>query len=183
MIRQLDHKVMWWMAGAAMILAANSAAAEMRTPLKLRLEMGSQAVLSVDEKGSPRMEGDRAEPLSAVELEMVQTMIRDHPGAFGPKSAPLYSPGMPNPAANRIRFRFVPFAAGSQSLLIVENGISQSYMYKARIGRGDRSMITDVCQLVPEKRNVEHWPYQIDWIEISEVRVVSYEEGKPLLCA
>ena len=69
MIRQLDHKVMWWMAGAAMILAANSAAAEMRTPLKLRLEMGSQAVLSVDEKGSPRMEGDRAEPLSAVELE------------------------------------------------------------------------------------------------------------------
>jgi hypothetical protein len=55
-------------------------------------------------------------------------------------------------------------------------------MYRARIGRGDRSIVTDVCQLVPEKRNIEHWPYPIDWIEISDVRAVAYEEGKPPLC-
>ena len=183
MIRQLDPKLMRWISGGALILAANSAAAETQAPFKLRLEMGSQAVLSVDEKGTPRTDGNRAEPLSAVELEVVQTLIRDHPDAFGPKSASLYSRGMTSPAANRIRFRLVPFAAGSQSVLIVENGLSQSYMYKARMGYGEKTIITDVCQLVPEKRNVEHWPYQIDWIEISEVRVVSYEEGKPLLCA
>lgn len=172
-----------WIAGAAALMSANSAAAAMAGPLVVRLEMGSQAVIDLDQQGTPRLQGDRAEPLSAAELEMVDTLVRNHPDAIGPKSAPLYSPqGMPAPVRNQIRFRFVPFAAGSHAVLMVENGVRRSYMYKARIGRGDRSIMTDVCQLVPEKRNVEHWPYQIDWIEISDLRVVTYREGNPPLC-
>ena len=77
---------------------------------------------------------------------------------------------------------FVALDGGKESVLLIENGFPRSFMYRARIGRGEQWQPTDVCQILPEKRGYEHWPYEIDWIEIIEWHPVDYEPGQPLRC-
>lgn len=152
-------------------------------PVALHLSNGSQATLSADQSDKAHLISGTAEPISAGEIEMLRELVRNHPEAFGPNSAPVQTDQrVPPIQPNRIRFRFLPFDDGKQTLLIIENGALRSFMYKARIGRGSRSIPTDVCQLVPLKRNIEHWPYPLDWIEVSEVRAVAYNESAPPRC-
>ena len=171
-----------------MLLAVSPATAATATdqagrPLVLRLEVGAQAVLTTNERGQVHLLGDKAEPLTSQELALVRQLVQEHPDAFGPNAAPIHSdqvfPAIPQ---NSIRFRFVPIERGTQALLVIENGSSESYMYKARIGYAGKAGPTDVCQLIPDKRSIEHWAYPLDWIEISEVRAVPYAENSPPRC-
>ncbi|MBA3669557.1 MAG: hypothetical protein H0W71_05770 [Sphingomonas sp.] len=140
-------------------------------------------MIGPDPAGQMRMFGSSAQPLSAGEIDMVQRFVREHPEAFGPRAAPFDSNQWIRPVdSNRIRFRFLPFASGTQALLNTENGTNQSYSFKARIERGSKSVTTDVCQLVPAKRSVEHWPYPLDWIEITDMHVVPYDETELPRC-
>jgi hypothetical protein len=173
--------VHWIVALAALSAATASEATEDR--LVLRLEAGAQAVITIDNQGKVHVAGGKAEPLSAQELAFVRQAVQDHPDAFGPNAAPVHS-GQIFPAIppNNIRFRFVSLEGGSQSLLLVENGSDRSYLYKARIGYERNAGPTDVCQIIPDKRSVEHWAYPLDWIEISDVRAVPYDENVSPRC-
>ncbi|MEO6198474.1 MAG: hypothetical protein ABIO68_00850 [Sphingomicrobium sp.] len=151
--------------------------------MTLRVGSGAQAEIGLDPAGKARMLANQAEPLSAAEIGMIERFVRDHPDAFGPKAAPMTTGQWLTPIKrDRIRFRFVPFSGGAETVLVIENGSELSFIYKARIGRGSSSMMTDVCQVVPGKRGIEHWPYQIDWIEITNVRAIPYVDGSQPLC-
>lgn len=168
-----------------LLIAASVAASAqiVNGPMTLRIGSGAQAEIALDPAGKARMLANQAEPLSAAEVGMIGRFVRDHPDAFGPKAAPMTTDQWLTPIKrDRIRFRFVPFSGGAETVLVIENGSARSYMYKARIGRGAKSMITDVCQVVPGKRGIEHWPYQLDWIEIADVRAMPYVDGSQPLC-
>ena len=174
------HRVWFGILAAAL---TNAAAQPADSVSLLRLLSGSEVTIGLDDQDEPRLEGGPATPLEPGEMDMLLSMLRDHPDAFGPKSAPLHTDqALPLIIPERIRFRFIPLNGGSQSVLVIENGLQRSFMYKARIGRGTRSMVTDVCQVVPSLRGIEHWPYPIDWIEISDIHVVAWNEGDRPRC-
>jgi hypothetical protein len=131
--------------------------------------------MGLDDSGQIEAEGATSEPLSDQDLDMIRQLITEHPKAFGPNGVIVHSdvPGR-SVETNHVRFTLVPLDDGKQSVLVIENGFPISFLYAARIGKGDRSTVTDVCQTIPGKKGYEHWPYSIDWIEISDIRMVEW---------
>jgi hypothetical protein len=56
-------------------------------------------------------------------------------------------------------------------MLTIENGYNRSFRYRAVMHRRDRSAPTDVCEVMANKPGFEHWPYQIEWLELSDLRL------------
>jgi hypothetical protein len=84
-----------------------------------------------------------------------------------PVPPPPHTPGLV-----RITFREVPGGAeGQHAFLTIENGYNRSFRYRAVMHRGTRSSPTDVCEIMPNKPGFEHWPFEIEWLELSEVRL------------
>jgi len=89
------------------------------------------------------------------------------------------------PGQVRISFRRVAAPGegkGSQALLTIENGYAQAFRYRALMRRGERSAPTDVCDVIPQKPGFEHWPYEIDTLELSELTLVPLDSGQELRC-
>jgi hypothetical protein len=173
-----------WIASALVIAGSTSpGAAAPGIPAVFQLESGSTVLIGLDERGHPSVEGGAASALSAGELDMVQQLVRDHPDAFGPNGKILRTgQSMPPITPDHIRFTFVPFESGSQSLLLIESGLGRSFLYRATIERGGRAVRTDVCQVLPGKRGVEHWPYPLDSIQITDIHFIEWKDGDPLRC-
>ena len=70
-----------------------------------------------------------------------------------------------------LTFRQVPGVKGpaSQTALMIANGYNLKLRYRAVIRRNNRSVATDVCEILPTLRGIEHWPYMLDEIEISDI--------------
>jgi len=104
----------------------------------------------------------------------------DYADAMGASGLPLPSrkdrPAGPRPEPGKIRMRFTPIAPQGHSLLMIENGYAQALVYRAKIGARGKTALTDVCLVPPGKSSVEHWPYVIEWIEVSDLQLVP---GKP----
>lgn len=110
-----------------------------------------------------------------------------YPDAVGPNAAIVDTrdSGLPDPApvpTGRVRFTFTTALDGDQRVLLVENGFSQEFYYRATITRNGQSMTTDVCSILPELRGVEHWPFVIDSIELSDFAWADHVEGRPVTC-
>jgi hypothetical protein len=149
----------------------------------IRIDRGGTFLIGLDGKGGLIEDGSKAEPLAAHDLEFLARLKTEHSDAMGSKGAIVQTELKP-PALRPsvVRFSFVPFEGGKESVLLIENGFPRSFMYRARIGRGKASQPTDVCQILPEKRGYEHWPYEIEWIEITDWHPVDYNPGDPLRC-
>lgn len=92
--------------------------------------------------------------------------------------------GIPVPAPvtpGEVNFTLVQFPQG-QSALVVKNGYDRALVYRARLHRGKRRSSATVCLVIPGKRGIEHWPFRIDAIEISEMRLEPWQRGNPVLC-
>jgi hypothetical protein len=137
----------------------------------VRILMGSSFLVGLDSAGKLDFKGEAAAPLTAGDFSGLQQLLSNPAAAMGPNSVLLHGENAP-PMTAHFRFSFVPFDGGKQSVLIIENGFPRSFMYKARVGRGSRSMVTDVCELLPNHRSYEHWPYPLDWIDISDIQPV-----------
>ena len=111
----------------------------------------------------------------------------DYASATGPNAREFRSnePGIPAAPAitpGRIKASFLQIGDGSQTLLIMENGYDRGLLYRARITSNGRSAPTDVCIVIPRGRGHEHWPFAIDQIEISSLRLEAWDESQGPRC-
>ena len=91
-------------------------------------------------------------------------------------------PPAPRAEAAKIRVRFTPTPQG-HSLLVIENGYDQGLIYRATITARGRTAPTDVCLVMPGKAGVEHWPFEIASIELTDFRLVAWKPGDRAPCA
>jgi hypothetical protein len=67
--------------------------------------------------------------------------------------------------------------------LLIENGYSQAFRYRAiMIEPGESSQHTDVCIVLPALRALEHWPFALERIELSALRLAPWRDGDPIPC-
>lgn len=152
---------------------ARAAAVQDQAIPPIKLPVGSTFSIGLDATGKLDVKGGRAGPLSSFDVESLNDLVENHPDAMGPNGAVVHSDKPPPQIeSGHIRFTFASF--GKDTVLVIENGFPRSFMYRARIGRGSQSAVTDVCQIMPSKRGYEHWPYPIDWIEITDIRPVEW---------
>jgi hypothetical protein len=137
------------------------------------LKIGSTSSIGLNRSGGFDTKGGAAAPLQPYDLEFIRKLITEHSDATGPNGAIISLQQKPHEVeAAPLRFSFVPMDDGRHTVLVIENGFPRSFLYRARIGRGSKSVVTDVCQVIPNKRGYEHWPYPIDWIEITDIHPV-----------
>ncbi len=114
----------------------------------------------------------------------IETMAAQQPGpdntyAMSVKIGSLNTP----PDTLRITFRQAP--GKPDSLLILEDGYHGWLRYRAKMVLADgRQVPTDVCDVHAPAFGVEHWPYAIVLIELSDLRLVEPEldaNGQPVL--
>jgi hypothetical protein len=48
--------------------------------------------------------------------------------------------------------------------------------------RGEKSAPTDVCLVIPGKSSSEHWPFQLDRLDLSDMRLVAWKSGDEVSC-
>jgi len=87
------------------------------------------------------------------------------------------------PPPGQIGFHFAHIQNGTQSLLVIENGYDRALAYRARVTVGGRTRATGVCLLPPHARGYEHWPFVIERIELSSMRLVDWNADKQVPCA
>ncbi|MFL6726676.1 MAG: hypothetical protein ACJ8FS_09210 [Sphingomicrobium sp.] len=161
-------------ASPALSQTAPAAAREQSLPAII-LKVGSTFSIGRNNSGALDTKGGAAQPLRPYDLEFIRKLVTEHSDATGANGA-IIDVSLPAPAIEKshLRFSFVPIDDGRQTVLVIENGFPTSFGYRARIGRGSKSQVTDVCQLIPNKRGYEHWPYAIDWIEITDIHPVQW---------
>lgn len=91
-------------------------------------------------------------------------------------------PEKPTPAIGKIQltFRIVPAVAPGMpqhSILFIGNGVSSKFTYRASLRRNGRASSTDVCEVPPNSMGLEHWPYPVDEIEVSDLVLAPLTEG------
>ena len=146
----------------------------------LRIESDSAVVIRRAANGYV-VAADASGKLLDGEKEMLAQTLQRPEEAKGPNSLKLSTNREVNPLIpGSLRFNLIEYHG--EMLLMIQNGMSQSFAYKARIGSGPNSMPTDVCQLLPQTRSFEHWPYKFEWIEITDVRPVAHVPGEPPRC-
>lgn len=82
----------------------------------------------------------------------------------------------PTAPANAIRITFrrvesLDRSKAGDSVLTIENGTGQKFHYRAVMHGNGRSAPTDVCEILPDKPGMEHWPYVIEFLELWELRL------------
>jgi hypothetical protein len=138
--------------------------------------------LLIDDGGRVVVERRGKAKLSEFDRASTDKLLRsgsDYP--VGPDAAPLMAgePGVPEPepvAPEAVHVKFAEYPAGHR-MLFIENGYDRAFAYRARIRAGDKSAATDVCTVMPLKRGQEHWPYRIDTIELSDLKLIPWKEG------
>jgi hypothetical protein len=159
------------MAAAAtlLIMAAAPASAQQQT---VSLKLGEAVTLTIDDGGRV-IEARRgpAAALSPFEREWARHASRgEYDWASGATAMAIPSgedgiPAAPQVQAGELRIKFVPLP-GDHSMLVLENGYPNAVKYRARIHRAGAEGATDVCEALPDKFGLEHWPYPIERIDL-----------------
>lgn len=147
---------------------------------KVEIARGEAVTLLLGPDGIVERHRQRTE-LSGQERESTRMVREADPAeAQGPNAMAVTDKDVPGPEApveeGLIRIRFAPYAQ-DESVLVIENGYGEALAYRAVIARGDHSERTDVCQILPHLRGLEHWPYPIDRIVLSDIRLEHIEPG------
>jgi len=127
---------------------------------------------------APAPAQDAIPSLTLVPGETVTARVASDPPGFVILSRNVAASGASEGAAvaeGTIRFAFT--SRGRESMLQVENGYDRVFHYRAVIERGDRSMPTTICTVVPHITGFESWPHAIDRLELSSPRFVETTPG------
>jgi hypothetical protein len=81
-----------------------------------------------------------------------------------------------------VRFTFAQVPGSGDVLLTVENGYARALSYRAFITVDGRRTHTDVCLVSPRRIMHEHWPYEIDSIELLDLELHDWRPGDPTPC-
>ena len=166
---------------AAILAVALSASQAMAQSIPLH---PGETVTVRFEGGKPIAEGTTpARPMTKYEayiLWRAQTQavppgVKEMPPGFafqgeGPSDAPHPSDGR-----LQITMRRVPgIAPGAPdgTMLLLENGYASALRYRADMRSGNRLARTDVCDAVPHLLGLEYWPYVIDELDLSNLRLI-----------
>lgn len=119
-------------------------------------------------------------------FELAATQVLWNAGGYSttPHVAAPGSKGIPNApkiVPNEVRLKFMEYPTG-QRLLAVENGNDRTLVYKARLHSGRNSNSTTVCMVAPRTRTIEHWPWNVDWIELRDIHLIDLKRGEPIRC-
>lgn len=126
-----------------------------------------------------------ADPISSFEARLTEGFAREvaPPGATVLPPVPIYNSPVPPPPIRpeqvRITFRQVPGRSilDLHSLLTIQNGYDRSFRFRAVMQSGSKSAPTDVCEVFPGKYGLEHWPYRIERLELSALRLEAERKG------
>lgn len=167
---------------AAFLLAVSTAPSSWAQTLSLgpgeavTLRIGRGGKVAAVERGPVSMTSFEAQAMAA--------LLRGAGYDSGPNLRELTSRHLdeaPPIAKERLRIKFFRLSDGGSALWI-ENGYRKAFAYRATIRAGARSAPTDVCLVTPRLRGNEHWPFRIDSIELSAMRLESWREGDPIRC-
>jgi hypothetical protein len=177
-----------WKAALGFALAASAAVALAQPPAaSVTLKTGETALVriapdgavSVESRGpAPAMSGFEAESLR----QMAGTAVPEGSGPLPPVA--ITGRKAPPVAAGRVRLtlREVAGKTPHDAMLSIENGYDRGFRYRAVMRRGTRSAPTDVCMVLPGKPGFEHWPFQIDAVDLADLRLVAWKPGDALPC-
>ena len=173
-----------------LVLAATlPATAPLKDPQPIPIQPGQTITLQVDGSRTRVVAIGAAPPISPYETEALRRMQAiELPADAGPQPAvPIRSanepPAVP-PGQVRLTFRRVPAArpgAEDHSLLLVVNGYDLSFRYRATMHTDRATQPTDVCEATPRLSVTEHWPYAINQLDLSDIRLEPRVDG-PVRC-
>jgi len=157
------------------------------------LTPGVAAFIRIDDAGGVAYAPAGEASLAEVDRDALQQMAVQYEDpdliarSSGPNAAMFGARGSkPRPVAQgvvRISLLAVKGRDGKpETLLVLENGYDQAMRYRATMTSGERSVVTDVCSVLPGLRGYEHWPYPIDRIDLSSIRLEPYRTGTPPIC-
>jgi hypothetical protein len=173
-----------------LVVAAMTAAAQAQAPTGVSISSGEELLVRIAPEGAVTVVSRRpAGPMTPAETYS----LADLAGAPVPPGAttlpPKFilkgqgpEPGPPPRAAIRLVLRDVAGKTPHDTLLAIGNGYEGALRYRAVMRRGERSAATDVCLVMPGKPGYEHWPYQIDRLDLTDVRLVPWKQEDGLTC-
>ncbi|HET9231300.1 MAG TPA: hypothetical protein VFO00_08420 [Vitreimonas sp.] len=169
----------------AAALALMSCATAPTSVSGIGLAPGEGVILIAGPDGSLRevARTDSPNALSATERAVVAG-LRGSTAGMGQNTIPMIGTAADSSEdieTNRIKVRFL-IVAPSDSVLVITNGYGQAVSYRASILVNDHSAPTDVCTVLPTMHGVEHWPYLIDRIELSDMRLIPWRQGDAPHC-
>jgi len=158
-------------------------------PVPVKIQPGQMITLQVDGNRTRVVAIGTAPPITPYEAEALGRMQAiELPANAGPQPAiPIRSASEPPaavPGQIRLTFRRVPASrpgAGDHSLLLVVNGYDLSFRYRATMHANGETQPTDVCEVTPRRSVTEHWPYVIDQLDLTDLRLEPRVEG-PTRC-
>ena len=171
--------------------AALAAAAPGRTqaPADLSIASGEMVVVRIgDDGGLTLVRRGPAPPMAPYARAEMEAMAKvTVPAGTKAPAVGFRSPGAraipiaPDEVA--LALYDAPARTPHDSLLAIENGYGRGFVYRAVMRRGERSAATDVCLVMPGKRGFEYWPFQMDRIDLSQLRLVPWKPGDAVPCA
>jgi len=171
-----------WLLAAALVLAPAAANAQ-----ALSIKRGETVTLAVDDKGARVVERADTVPTNFEIAGSAEAQRGDYDQAIGPNVEVMARSGSgalaPRPAPDKIVLRFIRTPGKDQSMLSIHNGYDRALVYRAVMHVGKDGRPTDVCLVAPGKLGVEHWPFAIDALDLSEMRLVVWKPGDPVPCA
>ena len=170
------------MMAVALLLAPVAVSAQAVT-----IKRGETVTVQIDDKGVREIDRAVTEPTNFEIVGSAEAQRGDYAQAIGPNTKAMASTGSgalaPKPEPGKIVLRFIRTPGKDQSLLSIQNGYDQALAYRAVMHLGNNSTPTDVCVVLPRKVGVEHWPFAIDALDLSDLRLVAWKTGDPVTCA
>ena len=169
------------MMAVVLVLAPVAAAAQTVT-----IRRGETVTLAIDDKGATVVERADTVPTNFEIVGSAEAQRGDYDQAIGPNTQPMGKTGSgalaPKLEPGKIVLRFIRTPGKDQSLLSLQNGYGQALVYRAVMHVGKELQPTDVCLVMPGKLGIEHWPFAIDALDLSELRLVAWQTGDPIPC-
>lgn len=96
------------------------------------------------------------------------------PPTFIEKGEGPPDPTRPVPSVIQLTMRRVPGLTADSpqnTALVISNGYGSTFAYRATMVRDGHPKPTDVCEVPPSFPGLEHWPYPIDQLDLSDLRL------------
>lgn len=100
--------------------------------------------------------------------------LTGNPAAMGENAMPVIgaTDHLPVVVANHIVIDMIALPTG-HTLLVIGNGYAaQDTSYRANLESGDVTSPTDVCTVLAGRFSVEHWPYPLTRLDLSDIRLI-----------
>jgi len=184
-----DARMLKWLLGAVIAATPIAAQAQAQSVTIARGEAVTLALDEADGKTTPREIDRKPAPdasvfETAVSAKFGGGALNNATGANGqPLTDAQIGAASPKAAPNTIALHFLRTPGKDQSLLVIANGYDRGMVYRATMRVKGQAQATDVCVVMPGKVGLEHWPYAIDALALSDFRLVPWKPEDGIVCA